>query len=199
MQPWSVVLVGRPNIGKSTLMNALLGFTRSIVYGEPGTTRDVVTAQTAFDGWPVELSDTAGIREPADAIEAAGIDRTWNRLESADLRLLLIDASQGPTSEDRGLLSRYPNALCVGHKSDLVQSGDTYSQLPPGAIAVSSLTGDGIDLLMDRIVQLLVPFVPDPCTAFPVTERLQSRLETAHAACCDCRPNDLLELLQRFL
>lgn len=74
-QPWRVVLSGRPNVGKSTLINALLGYTRSIVFDQPGTTRDVVTAHTAFDGWPFQLADTAGIRcTPTN----------WNRLGSIE-------------------------------------------------------------------------------------------------------------------
>ena len=70
--PWQVVLAGRPNVGKSSLINALLGYTRAIVHHSPGTTRDVVTAVTAIDGWPVELSDTAGLREPATPLNRRG-------------------------------------------------------------------------------------------------------------------------------
>ena len=73
-RPWNVVLAGRPNVGKSSLINALLGYTRSIVFDQPGTTRDVVTAATAIDGWPIELSDTAGLRESPSR---------WRRRESS--------------------------------------------------------------------------------------------------------------------
>ena len=73
-QPWRVVLAGRPNVGKSSLMNALVGFQRAIVCDLPGTTRDVVTATTAIDGWPIQLADTAGLRETRDEIESAGVD-----------------------------------------------------------------------------------------------------------------------------
>ena len=81
----AVVLSGAPNVGKSSLINALVGYERAIVFAEPGTTRDVVTAGTAVDGWPIELADTAGLRESTDPLEAAGIalcgkrsrPRTW--------------------------------------------------------------------------------------------------------------------------
>ena len=72
-QPWEVVLAGRPNVGKSSLINALVGFDRSIVFDEPGTTRDVVTAETALDGWAIRFSDTAGQRGSSNELETAGI------------------------------------------------------------------------------------------------------------------------------
>ena len=84
---WRVVIAGRPNVGKSRLLNALAGYQRAIVDPTPGTTRDLVTALTAFDGWPVELVDTAGMRETDDAIERSGIDRTLRQTETADLVL----------------------------------------------------------------------------------------------------------------
>jgi tRNA modification GTPase len=92
-QPWQVVLTGVPNVGKSSLINRLLGYSRSIVYAEPGTTRDVVTAATAFDGWPVELSDTAGLRDAAGEIEAAGVERARRHLATADLAIVFSTAA----------------------------------------------------------------------------------------------------------
>src|SRR5262249_44905395 len=92
--PWSVVLVGRPNVGKSSLINAILGYTWSIVFDEPVTTRDVVSASTAIDGWPIELYDVAGLRESDDPLEAAGIERARQKLETTDLSIYLIDVSQ---------------------------------------------------------------------------------------------------------
>ncbi|MBX3439657.1 MAG: 50S ribosome-binding GTPase, partial [Planctomycetaceae bacterium] len=92
-QPWRVVLCGRPNVGKSSLINALVGFSRSIVFDQPGTTRDVVTAETALDGWPVLLSDTAGLRDGADELESAGIARARRQIADAELRIVVIDAS----------------------------------------------------------------------------------------------------------
>ncbi len=90
--PWRVVLAGRPNVGKSSLLNALVGFQRAIVCDQPGTTRDVVTATTAIDGWPVQLADTAGLRETCDAVESAGVERAAAAIVDADLVLRIDDA-----------------------------------------------------------------------------------------------------------
>lgn len=93
-EPWKVVLAGPPNVGKSSLINALVGYRRSITMDEPGTTRDVLEARTMLDGWPIRLSDTAGIRDnAASPIEAAGIEAARNELASADLVLWVEDAS----------------------------------------------------------------------------------------------------------
>jgi tRNA modification GTPase len=92
-RPYQVALVGPPNVGKSSLMNALVGFRRAIVFEEPGTTRDLVTALTAIHGWPVQLCDTAGIRETSDPLEAAGIELALRRRRASDLVITVIDAS----------------------------------------------------------------------------------------------------------
>jgi tRNA modification GTPase len=95
-----VVIAGPPNVGKSSLINALLGYQRAIVFDQPGTTRDVLTATTAIDGWPVELADTAGIREGDDAIETEGVARALAEIRAADLVVEVWDASQ--ETGDRG-------------------------------------------------------------------------------------------------
>jgi tRNA modification GTPase len=102
-RPWSVVLAGRSNVGKSSLMNALVGHQRAIVHAMPGTTRDAVTARTAIDGWPVELCDTAGLRATDDPVERAGIERAKSRLASADLVVLVADAGVPWSAEDQSL------------------------------------------------------------------------------------------------
>ena len=103
-RPWSVVLAGRVNVGKSSLLNALAGHGRAIVHHAPGTTRDAVTVTTAIDGWPVELCDTAGLRSPGDAIERAGIELARERLARADLVVLVADRSTAWSAEDQTLL-----------------------------------------------------------------------------------------------
>ena len=118
-QPWRVVLAGRPNVGKSSLINAILGYTRSVVFDQPGTTRDVVSAPTAIDGWPIELSDTAGLRESADPIESAGVERARATLGAADLAIVLVDISQPASQSDRAIIAEHPRALVVAHKCDL--------------------------------------------------------------------------------
>lgn len=98
-QPWRVVLAGAPNVGKSSLINALLGYRRSITLDQPGTTRDVVEAQTVIDGWPVQLSDTAGIHDAALCeIETVGIQRAQQELAQADLVLWVRDARELATA-----------------------------------------------------------------------------------------------------
>ena len=107
-EPWQVVILGRPNVGKSSLLNALAGFQRAIVFDEPGTTRDVVSTEIAIDGWPVRLLDTAGIRQGETELERAGIALAREQARSADLRLLVVDASQPLLPEDRALAATPP-------------------------------------------------------------------------------------------
>jgi len=174
--PWNVVLTGRPNVGKSSLINALLGYERAIVWDQPGTTRDVVTALTAFDGWPVLLADTAGQRATEDPLESAGIARAAESLQAADVRLVLVDVSQAPTASDQLLLQQWPEALVVAHKSDLPDQW--HGQIPTGAIRVSSRTGQGLDILQAALVQRLVPRRPVAGTPIPVGDQGQ-RIQTA--------------------
>ena len=185
-EPWRVVLAGRPNVGKSTLLNALLGYSRAIVFDEPGTTRDVVTGETAFDGWPFSISDTAGVRETDSELEREGIRRTRRSISDADLVCLLLDTSARPTDEDRALLADLRAAvpdgklLIVAHKSDRPDVwGD---ELPGDALPVSSTTGDGIDHLAAAIVERTVGKAPDAELAAPATRRQVLRLQEAFAA-----------------
>jgi tRNA modification GTPase len=185
-EPWRVVLAGRPNVGKSTLLNALLGYSRAIVFDEPGTTRDVVTGETAVNGWPFAISDTAGVRETGSELEQKGIRRTRRSIADADLVCLLLDTSALPTDEDRALLvdlrTVVPDGklLIVAHKSDrLVVWGD---EIPGDALPVSSTTGEGIDQLAAAIVERTVDEVPDAELAVPVTRQQVLRLQEALAA-----------------
>ncbi|MSR57564.1 MAG: GTP-binding protein [Planctomycetaceae bacterium] len=178
---WQVVLTGRPNVGKSSLINALLGYSRSIVSDQPGTTRDVVTAETAFAGWPVQLADTAGVRSNAATIEAAGIAKARARLDSADCRVILIDLGEAPATDDFDLLVAWPDAIVVAHKAD---RPDLWGgAVPESALRVSSLTGAGVKQLAEAIVARLVPVVPPPGTAIPVTQRQIDALRQAQDAC----------------
>lgn len=180
--PWNVVLTGRPNVGKSSLINALLGYERAIVFDQPGTTRDVVTGETAFDGWPVTLADTAGLRDNAPELEAAGIALARDRLRTADLRLILLDFSQPPTTEDIELLNEWAdqsNSLIIAHKADL--SNRWGLKLPADVLRVSSVTGEGVANLQRKLIQHLVPSVPEPGTPIPLTVRQVRLLEKLQA------------------
>ncbi len=180
VQPWRVVLAGRVNAGKSSLINALAGFGRSIVHHAPGTTRDTVTLATAIDGWPVELCDTAGLRacgsSPDDALERAGIELAHEQMAKADLLLLVFDRSEAWSAEDQTLADQWPGALLVYNKSDLpVVPGHR-----PAGLAVSALHREGIENLLDAIARRLVPDPPPVGAAVPLTaeqvESLQARL-----------------------
>ncbi len=168
-QPWSVVLAGRPNVGKSSLINALVGYERSIVFDQPGTTRDVVTAETVFDGWPICLSDTAGQRGSADELESSGIARAREALSVADCPVLVIDVSQPPQADDFQLLQEWPQALIVAHKIDLPNRW--LEQLPSQAISVSSLQRTGLSELSNEIVRRLIPELPPSNAVIPLTSR----------------------------
>lgn len=178
--PWSVVLGGRPNVGKSSLLNRLLGYSRAIVFDEPGTTRDVVTGDTAIEGWPVRLSDTAGIRETADGLEAEGIALARAQFETADCRLLIVDVNQPPTSADLAAMQAWPDAIVVAHKSDLPDRwGDA---LPRDVVRVSSLLSTGVEKLLSLIARKLVPETPSAGTPLPLTSRQIRLLEAAAGA-----------------
>ena len=156
--PWNVALAGPPNVGKSSLMNALAGFRRSVVAPVAGTTRDVVSFTTAFDGWPVTLSDTAGLRDSADELEEAGIARGNKAMHSADLVLWLED----PTEVEVPPPSTLRNVLRVANKCDLANT--TW----PTDIAVSATNRQNLPELMAMIVDRLVPVVPVAGETVPV-------------------------------
>ena len=146
-----VSLVGRPNVGKSSLLNALLGADRAIVTDLPGTTRDTLDEETSFFGVPVRLVDTAGIRESGDLVEQIGIDRARAALDRADVAVLLLDGTQTLTEEDQRLLALTAgkNRLVLRSKGDLLQTRDDF-----GELSVSAKTGEGLDELKRRIVAL---------------------------------------------
>lgn len=174
VEPFQVVLTGPPNVGKSALMNALVGYQRAVVFDQPGTTRDVVTAETAFDGWPVRLIDTAGLRDEATGLEAAGIELARQQLTQADLLLRVFDVSGSETPQVD------PQSVIVANKVDLVRDQARGQQ--SNTVTVSAITGVGIDTLIATIVGRLVPRNPDVGTLVPFNERQRgwlSRLRTA--------------------
>ena len=146
----SVVILGRPNVGKSSLLNALLQEDRAIVTAAPGTTRDTIEEYLNIKGMPVRIIDTAGIREDAEAVEEIGILRARQKLEQADLVLLLVDASVGPTDEDHRLYESMKQRplLLVINKIDIAFDLDlsTYKNFFPdlALAAVSAKTRKGL-------------------------------------------------------
>ncbi len=168
--PWSVVIGGLPNVGKSSLINALLGYERAIVHDRPGTTRDVVSGETALAGWPVLLSDTAGQRESAEQLEAAGMELAIERLQQADLPLILIDSSQPRESALEQLLARFPHALVVMNKIDRPRHPD-WETSPEVVAHISCSTGAGLEELLQLLTDRLVPILPPAGTILPITQR----------------------------
>ncbi len=178
-EPWRVVLAGRPNVGKSSLMNAMLGYERAIVHPTAGTTRDLLAATTALDGWPVELTDTAGLlpKQPGcrpDAVLRGGTALARERLAAADLIVLVFDRAVAISAEEADWLRGWPGALPVDNKSDLPAA----SGPRPAAIATSALRSEGIAELLDHISARLVPEPPAPGAAVPFTEAQRARLRT---------------------
>jgi tRNA modification GTPase len=179
-QPGRVVLIGQTNVGKSSLLNALVGYGRAIVDAAPGTTRDVVAASVVLDGWPVELADTAGQRTATDELESRGTELARLQAAAADVVLLVCDRSQGWSAADVALAAEFPRAVLVHNKSDLPRADDPL--LRPTGIAVSALTGDGIDQVARAVVVRLVPALPQAGEAVPFAPRHWHALRQAQEA-----------------
>ena len=152
------VLVGRPNVGKSTLLNALLAEERAIVSDIPGTTRDILEEVLTVKGIPLILVDTAGIRETEDAVEQIGVLRSKKQLAQADLTILLIDGSDDVTQADQELFVQVAERpfLVVVNKTDLAARFDVQA-LTGGreakVVSISARTGEGMDALTEAIAQ----------------------------------------------
>jgi tRNA modification GTPase len=168
----SLAIVGRPNVGKSSLFNRLLNEERAIVTSTPGTTRDLVAETANIGGIPLRFVDTAGIRPTEDEVERIGVEKAFQAIADSDLRLLVIDASEGWTAEDSNLLGRVRplGALLVAcNKLDLprkVSSADLASALglepgltaaPPEVVWTSALTGEGLPQLREKILEIAAP------------------------------------------
>lgn len=159
----AAAIVGRPNVGKSSLLNRLAGFDRAIVTDIPGTTRDTVEESVMVGSTRLRLIDTAGIRQTADTVEAMGVERSKKALEEADLAIFLCDGSQKLTQEDRDIIALCldaPNAIALINKSDLgktVQPGE----LPFMTILpVSIKEGTGLELLPEVLEEMFGGGIP---------------------------------------
>jgi tRNA modification GTPase len=157
----TLAIVGRPNVGKSSLFNRLVERERAIVTATPGTTRDLVSETIAIGGIPLKLVDTAGIRQALDEAESIGIQKSMEALADADLVLVVLDASETPTEEDEELLGQTGSRplIVVQNKSDL-RAGKISTSLHPGkkwgahiAVGTSALTGEGIAKLRAEILK----------------------------------------------
>ena len=199
-----VAIIGRPNVGKSSLLNALLKLDRAIVSDQPGTTRDVIDESLNVRGIPLRLLDTAGLRQTKDRIEGEGIRRTEDAIAEADVLLLVLDGAGGITDEDRAVFETYGSQrhLLVMNKMDLPES-QSFSPLPlasplspewerarvrgkeetPAFVKVSAKTGEGLDHLTSVIQSVCLKEGLEATPSVLVTRlRHKASLEQAHCS-----------------
>lgn len=154
----NVVLAGQPNVGKSSLLNALAGADVAIVTPIAGTTRDKVTETIQMEGIPLNIIDTAGIRDAGDEVERIGIERTWGEVRKADVILHLLDASRGPTRADEDIVSRLPGnvpVLRIWNKIDLSGHRPAVDRMPDAThIYVSATDRTGMELLRAELLRV---------------------------------------------
>lgn len=165
--PFRVALVGPPNAGKSSLFNCLVGYDRAIVDPMPGTTRDFVTAQVAIDGWPIGLVDTAGLRDPRDAIESEGVQRAQEIASTADLVVLVFDRSELWSRDWAHWLGIWQNTLIVLNKKDLPARIGEHIE----GLELSAFQPETAEVLGQAIVAGVVSNPPLPGEPVPFTSR----------------------------
>lgn len=152
-----IAIVGRPNVGKSSLLNAWSQCDRAIVTDLPGTTRDVIESQLVVQGIPIQVLDTAGIRDTRDTVEQIGVERSRQAAATADLILFTIDAQTGWTVEDEMIYQQVQHRplILVINKIDLINNGfPTYPQTITNTVTTAAISGKGIDALENAIVEL---------------------------------------------
>jgi len=200
----TLAIVGRPNVGKSSLFNRLVERERAIVTATPGTTRDLVSETVAIGGIPVQLVDTAGIRRALDEAESIGIRKSMEALADADLVLVVLDASQPVAAEDRELLAQVAErpAIVVQNKTDVTSLQFSVANSHPSTVRTSALTGDGIPELCteilrhiggDAVVQAETGFLTNVRHQGLVRDSLTA-LEAARAAVANRTPHEMLLL-----
>ncbi len=187
----NVIITGKPNVGKSSLLNNLAGRKKAIVTDIPGTTRDLITDTITLDGLCVHLTDTAGIREPQDAIEKEGIDLVWEFLEKADVIVLLLDGSKPLTEEDDRLLAqlkeRADKVIIAVNKSDLPRAWgpDQLTDRFPAHVNyldISAKFGSGLDALKTATCAAFTPSSAASDNGYMITQlRHKQSLEKALA------------------
>lgn len=183
---FGVVIAGRPNVGKSSLLNRLVGRERAIVTEAPGTTRDTLDEAVQVDGLPLRVVDTAGLRPTDDPVERIGIERTWAAMEEADAVLAVVDDRRGIEEADRAILGRIPERLprvVVHNKIDLTGAAAGEREEGTGffRIGLSAKTGEGVDRLCERI-KSLAGYEPRAEGVFMARRRHLAALDEALAA-----------------
>jgi tRNA modification GTPase len=190
-RPWRVAVAGPPNVGKSSLINRLVGYPRCVVTPIAGTTRDLVATPIAIDGWPVELIDTAGQRTSDDRIEQAGVALASDTAATADLTLWLQDASSVPGDEPIPA----EGFLVIRNKIDLVAGRPRASP----TLSISALTGEGLEELLATISRRLVPNTPPPEAAIPFSAAIVQQVLAIANLCADGKVSDAMDALRALL
>lgn len=153
-----VVLIGQPNVGKSSLLNCLAGDDIAIVTPIPGTTRDTIRQHIHLQGVPLHIIDTAGLHETSDEVEKIGIERTWKAINHADIIVLLMDATKGESFNDLEILRQLPThvpRIYVFNKIDLISEQAKVTEDSPIRVYLSAKTGEGIDFLSKELLSLV--------------------------------------------
>ncbi len=185
------VIIGAPNAGKSSLMNALARRDVAIVSHRAGTTRDVIEAHMDIAGFPLILTDTAGIRESDDDIEQEGVRRALARAEDADIKLLVFDGEKLPDIDTTTRAQIDEHAIVIFNKSDLATSPKNPL---PGSLAISTKTGEGIDLLVQTLEQYLTTFFASHTAPVITRARHRALLNECQRHLARFDPNAPLEL-----
>jgi tRNA modification GTPase len=198
-----VAIVGRPNVGKSSLLNRLLRTNRAIVTDVPGTTRDTLEETLNLQGIPVVLVDTAGIQaEPEDPVERLGVERSRAALAQADLALLVVDASEPLTGADRAIAALVQGrpSIVVLNKIDIAARGGLEDDMPAPVVRISALSGQGLESLERALVDTVLAGEVTASEAPAVTsprhkQALERALDHVRAACAAHSRGELAELL----
>jgi tRNA modification GTPase len=198
-----LTIVGKPNVGKSSIFNRLVGADRAIVTSVPGTTRDVVSESVSLDGVPLRFSDTAGLRETADFVEQIGVERTVESLSEADLVFFVLDGSAGIDDQDRKIFARIEKLahITIINKCDLPQLAAAERTIPTNAIRVSAKTGEGFQHLQNAI-RMFLGIKPESVSGSIVTNARQFEclsgslraLEKGHASLLEGTPHEMVLL-----
>jgi tRNA modification GTPase len=186
---FTLAIIGRPNAGKSSLFNRLIERDRAIVTATPGTTRDLVTERVSLNGIPVELIDTAGLRQSTDEAETIGIAKSREAMAEADIVLLVIDATAPPHPEDEATIAVLTTRplLIARNKSDLITGPSKVPETTHSTIETSALTGFGIPELRTAILAQISTATPTAETALLTNLRQQQAVSTSLTALAEAR------------
>ena len=178
---FTMAIVGRPNVGKSSLFNRLIQRDRAIVTAAPGTTRDPVTERISLEGIPVELIDTAGLHQATDEAESIGITKSREAMSEANVVLLVLDATAPPHEDDKATVTALSGRpfLIVINKRDLAHPESQAWEKALPVVETSALTGSGIPELRSAILSLIAKKVPDMDSAVLTTQRQQQSILNA--------------------